>query len=118
VEPFAGSAAISLASAYKGLADRFFINDAHQPIIDLWREIIERPGELADKYRELWRAQLGREREYYDTVREKFNRTQKPEFFLSLLARCVKPATSKLTIGCLMRLAARARLATCLKTSN
>lgn len=92
VEPFAGSAAISLASAYKGLADRFLINDAHQPIIDLWREIIERPGELADKYRELWRAQLGREREYYDTVREKFNRTQKPEFFLYLLARCVKAA--------------------------
>jgi site-specific DNA-adenine methylase len=46
VEPFAGSAAISLATAYKGLADSFLINDAHAPIIDLWREIIEHPEEF------------------------------------------------------------------------
>ena len=29
VEPFAGSAAISLATAYRRLSDRFQINDAH-----------------------------------------------------------------------------------------
>ncbi|MGD0518406.1 MAG: DNA adenine methylase, partial [Thermoguttaceae bacterium] len=92
VEPFAGSAAISLATAYRGLASRFLINDAHTPIIDLWREIIERPEDLAAKYRKIWRAQLGREREYYDAIRKKFNGTKKPEFFLYLLARCVKAA--------------------------
>lgn len=92
VEPFAGSAAISLAAAHKGLADKFLINDAHAPIIDLWREIIDRPEELAAKYKRLWQAQLGREREYYDIVRKKFNRTHKPEYFLYLLARCVKAA--------------------------
>ncbi len=92
LEPFAGSAAISLATAYRCLADRFLVNDAHTPVADLWREIIERPEGLADKYRRLWRAQLGREREYYDTVREKFNQTHKPEYFLYLLARCVKAA--------------------------
>ena len=44
------------------------------------------------KYRKLWQAQLGREREYYDSVRKKFNETHKPEYFLYLLARCVKAA--------------------------
>jgi DNA adenine methylase len=92
VEPFAGSAAISLATAYRCLADRFLINDAHTAVIDLWREIIDDPEALAAKYRRLWQQQLGREREYYDTVREKFNETHKPEYFLYLLARCVKAA--------------------------
>ena len=92
VEPFAGSAAISLATAYRRLADRFLVNDAHTPVIDLWREIIDRPEELAAKYRRLWQAQLGQEREYYDTVRKKFNEIHKPEYFLYLLARCVKAA--------------------------
>ena len=92
VEPFAGSAAISLAVAHRHLADRFLINDAHAPVIDLWRDIIDNPEGLATKYRKLWQAQLGREREYYDSVRRKFNETHKPEYFLYLLARCVKAA--------------------------
>ena len=92
VEPFSGSAAISLAAAYRKLADRFLINDAHAPLIDLWREIIDHPEELAGKYSRLWRTQLGRERDYYDIVRKKFNETHKPEYFLYLLARCVKAA--------------------------
>jgi DNA adenine methylase len=92
VEPFAGSAAISLSAAYRRLADRFVINDAHAPIIDLWRNIIDNPEELASQYHELWQSQLGREREYYDTVRKQFNETHDPQYFLYLLARCVKAA--------------------------
>jgi DNA adenine methylase len=92
VEPFAGSAAISLATAYRGLTDQFLINDAHCSLMELWREIIERPEELARRYGALWRAQLGREREYYDTVRKRFNERHEPHCFLYLLARCVKAA--------------------------
>ncbi len=92
VEPFAGSAAVSLAVAQRRVADQFWINDAHAPLIALWREIVAHPEELADRYSRLWRAQLGREREYYDFVRKKFNETRKPEYFLYLLARCVKAA--------------------------
>jgi DNA adenine methylase len=92
VEPFAGSAAISLATAFRHLTNQFLINDAHRPIIELWGEIINRPKELSDKYRKLWKTQLGQEREYYDVVRERFNETHKPELFLYLLARCVKAA--------------------------
>ncbi len=87
-----GRQRFSLATAYRRLSDRFQINDAHAPLIDLWREIINRPEELATKYRRLWRAQLGREREYFDHVRTKFNETHEPGFFLYLLARCVKAA--------------------------
>jgi DNA adenine methylase len=90
VEPFAGSAAISLASAYSGIAHDFWINDAHDPLVALWREIVNNPEDLCAKYASLWREQMGHEREYYDQVREKFNQTHRPEYFLYLLARCVK----------------------------
>jgi len=92
VEPFAGSAALSLAAAYHRRANSFWINDAHQPLIDLWQEIIDRPEELSAKYAALWKEQMGREREYYDKIRDKFNRSSRPEHFLYILARCVKAA--------------------------
>jgi len=92
VEPFAGSAAISLAAAHRQMADRFLLNDAHAPVIDLWRAILYDPEGLATQYRKLWNAQIGNEREYYDSVRVRFNETHKPEYFLYLLARCVKAA--------------------------
>jgi DNA adenine methylase len=92
VEPFAGSAAISIAVASRGLARQYWINDAHGPLIELWREIIERPEELSTAYARLWNNQLGRERDYFDKIRERFNRLHKPADFLYLLARCVKAA--------------------------
>ena len=60
--------------------------------MDLWREIIDRPAELAREYANLWQTQAGREREYYDVVRKRFNKDHKPSHFLHLLARCVKAA--------------------------
>ena len=92
VEPFAGSAAISIAAAARGIAERFWMNDAHRPLIDLWREIIHRPAELAEAYARLWNEQLGQEREYFDQIRERFNKCHEPSGFLYLLARCVKAA--------------------------
>ena len=92
VEPFAGSAALSIAVAMRRSSSRFWINDAHAPLIDLWREIIDRPGELADKHALLWNDQLGRERGYFDIVRDRFNSEHDPADFLYLLARCVKAA--------------------------
>ncbi len=92
VEPFAGSAAVSLAVAYHGMADRFVVNDAHEPIADLWREITLRPEELSQNYATLWQEQLGRRRQYYDAVRDRFNETRQPDLLLYLLARCAKGA--------------------------
>lgn len=92
IEPFAGSAAVSLGAAHLKRAQRFCLNDVHEPLMDLWRGIVEKPAETAAKYRRIWEAQLGDERRYYDEVRARFNEYRRPEDFLYLLARCVKAA--------------------------
>lgn len=92
VEPFAGSAAISLAAAFRRQAGSFWLNDAHAPLVRLWREILRRPDALADAYASLWESQQGRERAFFDEVRARFNREHDPADFLYLLARCVKAA--------------------------
>ncbi|OHB54891.1 MAG: DNA adenine methylase [Planctomycetes bacterium RBG_13_44_8b] len=92
VEPFAGSAAITIAAASRYLAVKFWINDAHEPLMALWREIIENPDAISQSYTRLWNAQLGNEREFFDIVRSRFNKSHQPADFLYLLARCVKAA--------------------------
>lgn len=92
VEPFAGSAAISLAAAASERAEEFVINDLNVPLIALWDLIINHPLEISQSYERLWNEQIGREREFYDAVRDRFNETQRPDYFLYLLARCVKAA--------------------------
>ena len=90
VEPFAGSAAITIAAASQYLVTKYWINDAHLPLIDLWREIIERPGKISLAYSRLWNAQLENEREFFNQIRSRFNQSHRPADFLYLLARCVK----------------------------
>jgi DNA adenine methylase len=90
IEPFAGSAALTLAAATRGLAEGYIIADLNQPLVELWRAILESPEKLARQYETIWRAQHDDRRQYYDKMREEFNRTGKPDRFLYLLARCVK----------------------------
>jgi DNA adenine methylase len=91
MEPFAGSAALTLAAASGGLASSFVINDLNEPLMNLWRAIIHSPERLARQYESLWKAQHAENRRrYYDAVRDEFNRAGKPEHLLYLLARCVK----------------------------
>ncbi|MBM4461235.1 MAG: DNA adenine methylase [Chloroflexi bacterium] len=89
-EPFAGSAAITIAAAANGLGDYYHINDLNKPLMDLWRAIIETPQQIVAQYETLWQEQLDDPRSFYDKVRADFNRTGKPDLFLYLLARCVK----------------------------
>src|SRR3989449_5267088 len=56
IEPFAGSAAITLAAAAANLAENFVINDFNRPLAELWRAIINSPDKLARQYESLWRA--------------------------------------------------------------
>jgi DNA adenine methylase len=90
IEPFAGSAAITISAAVNNLAERFLLNDFNQPLIELWDEIINTPEKLARRYELLWREQHTNRRQFYDEVREKFNRHRQPDHLLYLLARCVK----------------------------
>src|SRR3989344_7531499 len=92
IEPFAGSAAISVYSAHHRLADSFLINDSYKPLVDLWRNIIENPEECASRYEKIWRRQLDNPNEHYLKIREEFNNDSDPVKFLFLLAKCAKNA--------------------------
>ena len=99
IEPFAGSAAVSIAALYSGRIRLTYLNDLNEPLIQLWDLIIHKPDNIAVEYRKLWDAQLGKEREYYDFVRQRFNREKRPADFLYLLARCVKASVRYNTYG-------------------
>lgn len=99
IEPFAGSAAITIAAATQKKAKYFIINDINAALIGLLNQIINDPVHIADSYRQLWNEQIGHEREFYDEIRDKFNKTQRPDYFLYLLARCVKAAIRYNSIG-------------------
>ena len=92
IEPFAGSAAITIAVAYQEKATKFWINDAHKAIAALWKDILSDPQTLVRRYEELWKAQIGNEKEFYNQIRDKFNADHSTDCFLYLLARCVKAA--------------------------
>ena len=99
IEPFAGSAAISVASAFYFKANKFIINDVNQPLMALWNEIINDPTKIIKKYYDLWNGQIGNEEEYYYHIRTKFNETKQSEYLLFLLAKCVKAAVRYNTMG-------------------
>ena len=92
VEPFAGSAAISLAARAHGLARHLMISDLNAPLAGLLRAIVEEPASVSDSYGRRWQEQLPDPRAFYLTARAEFNRTQEPALLLYLLARCVKAA--------------------------
>lgn len=92
IEPFAGSAAISLAALYYGRVSQVLIGDIDSSLIELWKRIVESPEQISRSYAEIWSKQFGKEREYYNLIRTQFNQSHEPDMFLFLLARCVKAA--------------------------
>lgn len=90
VEPFCGSAAVSLAAAARACAGQFWLNDSNAPLMALWMEILDRPAELAQRYGDLWREQRPDRKTFFLRVRDRFNRTHEPQLLLYLLARIVK----------------------------
>ena len=90
VEPFAGTAAISIAAAAKQIARQFWLNDINKSLIKLIEIIIESPDEISGLYSKIWSEQHNDSVEHYYQIREMFNRTHDPEFFLYLMARCSK----------------------------
>jgi DNA adenine methylase len=91
IEPFAGSAAMSIASAVQKKSAAYWVNDLNQPLAKLLQLMVETPEQIAADYAQIWQAQHGNDNHYYQ-VRQDFNRTHSPALFLYLLARCVKGA--------------------------
>lgn len=92
IEPFSGTAAITMACASRHMASEYIINDLNKPLIDLLKLVVENPEYVALKYEEIWNSQFPETLEHYYQEREKFNLTKDPVVFLYLLARCVKGA--------------------------
>ncbi|BAY63796.1 D12 class N6 adenine-specific DNA methyltransferase [Calothrix brevissima NIES-22] len=92
VEPFTGTAAISIATAAKRISQNFWLNDLNKPLIELLELIIEKLHEIVNAYTNIWNEQHHDSINHYFEVRENFNKTNDPKLFLYLLARCVKGA--------------------------
>ncbi len=90
IEPFAGSAAITIAAAAGNLCQQFLVADILAPLVELWQQVLREPEALAGRYRTIWRSQLRNPRKRFDEVRDEFNRDHEPAKLLFLLARCVK----------------------------
>jgi DNA adenine methylase len=91
-EPFAGSAAITLYAAHHNLASHFFLGDSLPSLMELWREIVNKPEQTASRYEELWNGQMSADLDYFNKVRDRFNSERDPVDLLYLVARCVKNA--------------------------
>jgi len=92
VEPFCGSAAVSIAAAACGRTKEFWLNDFNKPLAELLALMVNNPKELAKFYEGLWRDDHEDALEHYYQVREEFNRKHDARLLLYLLARCVKGA--------------------------
>jgi DNA adenine methylase len=92
VEPFAGSAAVSIAARHAGVAPTAVINDVNAPLMALWRRILDDPQRLADEYEGLWRAAADDPKAFFFRSRAEFNATREPALLLYLLNRIVKGA--------------------------
>jgi DNA adenine methylase len=99
IEPFAGSAAVCLAALHHHQVSSVTLGDADAVLMRLWTEILNSPEDLANAYERLWTDQSGREREYYDYIRSEFNKSHRSDYYLYLLARCVKAAVRYNTNG-------------------
>ncbi len=92
IEPFSGSAAVSIAAAMKNKADSFIINDINSSLINLLQEIVENPQTISIAYEQLWNDQLGNEKNFFVEIRKRFNESKRSDYFLYILARCIKGA--------------------------
>lgn len=95
IEPFSGTAAISIASAQHRLADKFIINDINRPLINLLELCVNDPESLYMQYKSIWEGQFKPQEnnvDYFYKMRDQFNETKDPVLLLFMLARVVKGA--------------------------
>ncbi len=91
-EPFAGSAAMTIWAAQRGLARRYVVGDSLDAIARLWTSIIDRPERVANRYETVWKGQRRDDPDYFNEVRDRYNREKDPIDLLYLTCRCVKNA--------------------------
>ena len=90
-EPFCGGCSVLrrlLASDIK--VGRYVCSDANSDLINLWNAIKDCPVFVAERYRQKWNElnadqDLGRKKQYFNMVRERFNATRQPDDFLFIM---------------------------------
>lgn len=94
VEPFAGTAAISIAAATQNISKKYYVNDLNKPLLEMMKCAIENPQILINEYTAIWSKQFDygeNHIEHFYEVRNMFNKGDtQPAVMLYLLARCVK----------------------------
>lgn len=98
IEPFSGTAAMSIYTAFNGLCNNFVINDINNQVVGLLYECINNPRRLVDEYEKIWSKQFGDGEntiDYYYKMRTRFNELKEnpnPALTLFVLARVSKGA--------------------------
>ena len=90
-EPFCGGASVFrrlLSSNIK--VNRYVCSDLNSGLIDLWNEIINNPERVSYYYNKLWNElnqddDKQRKKEYFTTVRERYNREHNPLDFMFIM---------------------------------
>ena len=90
-EPFCGGASVLrrlLSSDIK--VNRYVCSDLNSGLIDLWNEIINNPEQVSSYYNKLWNElnqddDKQRKKEYFATVRERYNREHNPLDFMFIM---------------------------------
>ena len=90
IEPFCGSAAVSVAARYTHKISQVVLADINAPLVELWNAIIDTPDALAEEYGRMWDEQLSDPKEYFMRVRAHFNEEPNPSALLYLMNRIVK----------------------------
>lgn len=91
-EPFAGSAAMTIYAAHDRRASRFVIADSFEPMIILLQTMVDEPEETANQYEILWKGQRNGDYEYFNSIRDRYNKERHHVDLLYLICRCVKNA--------------------------
>ena len=91
-EPFCGGCSVlrRLLSSKEHHVNAFVCSDANSDLISLWNAIRDCPVFIVNKYAQMWNAlnkdnDLGRKKDYFNQVRERFNATRQPHDFLFIM---------------------------------
>ncbi|WP_058953076.1 DNA adenine methylase [Clostridium tyrobutyricum] len=95
IEPFCGTAAVSILAAQQNKVEKFILNDINKPLVEMLELCIKQPEVLYRQYEEIWNGQFvegTNNIDYFYKMREKFNEKSEPALMLFMLARVVKGA--------------------------
>ena len=94
-EPFVGGASVLFQLLHSDVRVKNYIcSDINEDLINLWNIIKDDPDTLCSKYEEMWnelnnKPNVDLKREYYNNMRDEYNKTRDPQLFLFLSRTCV-----------------------------